>query len=187
MYRAVAWLALKRGVDPRDEDAVGLLAEEASMSVSGYGDAGVIVDGTELGTQLREPRVDRAVSLVAKIPRVRVAMVELQREIAREGSIVVVGRDIGTVVLPDADLKLYLDASAAERARRRHSEIHASDASISYERVLRDLEERDALDTGRAYSPLKLAHDATVLQTGRLSVDGVVERVLEIFGEGQWE
>ena len=187
MYRAVAWLALKRGVDPRDEDAVGLLAEEASMSVSGYGDAGVIVDGTELGTQLREPRVDRAVSLVAKIPRVRVAMVELQREIAREGSIVVVGRDIGTVVLPDADLKLYLDASAAERARRRHSEIHASDASISYERVLRDLEERDALDTGRAYSPLKPAHDATVLQTGRLSVDGVVERVLEIFGEGQWE
>ena len=184
MYRAVAWLALKRGVDPRDEDAVGLLAEEASMSVSGYGDAGVIVDGTELGTQLREPRVDRAVSLVAKIPRVRVAMVELQREIAREGSIVVVGRDIGTVVLPDADLKLYLDASAAERARRRHSEIHASDASISYERVLRDLEERDALDTGRAYSPLKPAHDATVLQTGRLSVDGVVERVLEIFGEG---
>ena len=187
MYRAVAWLALERGVDPQDADSVGLLAEQASMSVTGSVDTGVIVNGRELGMQLREPRVDRAVSLVARLPRVRSAMVGLQREIAREGAIVVVGRDIGTVVLPDADLKLYLEASTGERAKRRHSELRGSDASVSYERVLRDLEERDALDTGRVHSPLKPAPDATVLQTGDLTVDGVVEKVLEIIGGGHWE
>ena len=186
MYRAVAWLALERGIDPQDEESTGLLAEEASMSVSGPEGLGVVADGMKLGTQLREPRVDRAVSLVARLSRVRSAMVELQRDIAREGAIVVVGRDIGTVVLPDADVKLYLEASAEERARRRHSELRTSDADAGYASVLRDLEERDALDTGRVHSPLTPAPDATVLQTDGLTVDGVVDKVLQIIEVEQW-
>jgi cytidylate kinase len=186
MYRAVAWLALERGIDPQDEESTGLLAEEASMSVSGPEGLGVVADGMKLGTQLREPRVDRAVSLVARLSRVRSAMVELQRDIAREGAIVVVGRDIGTVVLPDADVKLYLEASAEERARRRHLEVHGSEAGPGYETVLRDLERRDALDSGRVDSPLMPASDAIVLQTYGLTVDGVVDEVVRIVEAGQW-
>ena len=186
MYRAVAWLALERGLDPRDEESTGLLAEKTSMCVSDSEDIGVMVDGIQLGMELREPRVDRVVSLVARIPRVRSAMVQLQRDIARDGAIVVVGRDIGTVVLPDADVKLYLEASAKERARRRHSELHESEADVSYARVLRDLEQRDTLDTGRVHSPLAPAADAMVLRTDGLTEDGVVDKVLRIIEVRQW-
>jgi cytidylate kinase len=186
MYRAVAWLALERGVDPGDEESTSRLAEGVSMSVSDSEDMGVIVDGVQLGARLREAPVDRVVSLVARISRVRSALVRLQRDIAREGAIVVVGRDIGTVVLPDADVKLYLEASAEERARRRHLEVHGSEAGPGYETVLRDLERRDALDSGRVDSPLMPASDAIVLQTYGLTVDGVVDEVVRIVEAGQW-
>ena len=187
MYRAVAWLALERGVDPGDEEAVGLLAEGASMSVSDSEAVGVIVEGAQLGAELREVRVDRVVSLVARVSNVRSAMVRLQREIAREGAIVVVGRDIGTVVLPDADVKVYLEASAEERARRRHLEVHGPEADAGYEGVLRDLERRDALDSGRADSPLTPAADAVVLRTDGLTVEDVVDEVVRIVEAGRWE
>ncbi len=187
MYRAVAWLALERGVDPGDEEAVGLLAEGASMSVSDSEDVEVIVEGVQLGAQLREARVDRVVSLVARVSRVRSAMVRLQREIARGAAIVVVGRDIGTVVLPDADVKLYLEASAGERARRRSLEVHGPEAEAGYEGVLRDLERRDALDSSRADSPLIPAEDAIVLRTDGLTVEGVVDEVVRIVEAGRWE
>ena len=184
MYRAVAWLALEKGLDAEDEVSVAVLAEEASIAPLGHGEGGVVVGGVAVGPELREARVDRTVSLVARVPRVRTAMVKLQREIALEGRIVVVGRDIGTVVLPKADLKLYLEASSEERARRRHAELLLSDPEATYGRVLRELEERDELDTKRPHSPLKPAPDALLLRTGGLTVDGVVGKVLQIIGEG---
>ena len=187
MYRALAWLALQRGADPQDEESVGPLAEEGPLSVDGARDLGIVVDGVRLEAQLRGPQVDLAASLVARLPRVRSAMVARQQEIAREGAIVVVGRDIGTVVLPDADVKLYLEASAQERAKRRYSELCASGADAGYAQVLRDLEERDALDTKRAHSPLTPAADAVVLHTDGLTVDGVVDKVLQIIEAERWE
>ena len=174
-------------MDPGDEEAAGPLAEGTSMSVSDSEDAGVIVEGVQLGAELREARVDRVVSLVARISRVRSALVRLQREIAQDGGIVVVGRDIGTVVLPDADVKLYLEASAEERARRRSLEVHGPEADAGYETVLRDLERRDALDSGRADSPLTPAEDAIVLRTDGMTVDDVVEEVVRIVEAGRWE
>ena len=117
MYRAITWLALVRGTSLDDEQALGRLAQETTISLQGRDSRVVLVDGRQLSPELREPQVDRAVSLVSRVPEVRVAMVRQQREIAKDGAIVVVGRDVGTVVLPGADLKLFFVASVSERAR----------------------------------------------------------------------
>ena len=183
MYRAVTWLALERGISVEDAEALGRLARDAAIQVIGEGESAVIIDGNEVGEQLRQPRIDRAVSLVSKIDDVRTAMVKQQQDIATEGRMVMVGRDIGTVVLPSADIKLFLVASVAERANRRYLEMARQGSLVDYQQVLKDLEARDELDTGRSNSPLRPAADAIVLDTDSISIGEVLEKAMEFIGE----
>jgi cytidylate kinase len=183
MYRAVTWLALERGMSMEDEEALGRLSRDVAIQVIGEGESAVIIDGNEVGEQLRQPRIDRAVSLVSKIDDVRTAMVKQQQDIAREGRMVMVGRDIGTVVLPSADIKLFLVASVAERANRRYLEMARQGSLVDYQQVLKDLEARDELDTGRSNSPLRPAADAIVLDTDSISIGEVLEKAMEFIGE----
>jgi cytidylate kinase len=154
---------------------------EVSATLPGSEDAGrVLVDGQDATDFLVRPDVEAAVSLVSRLPAVREAMVRLQREIAEKGEIVIAGRDIGTVVMPDADLKIYLDASRLERARRRYEQARLRGQSITLKSVLDELERRDGIDSSRETSPLRAADDAVVVPTDGLNPDQVVERILAL-------
>ena len=177
MYRSVAFAALRAGVDPDDAELVANLA--AGMELQMSTDGTVIVDGADATIEIRGPEVTRAVSIVAANPAVRLEMRRRQREWAIEhGGGVMEGRDIGTVVFPDAVLKVYLDAKPEVRAARRSKEV----ADLSYETVASDLARRDALDQGREDSPLREADDAYVIDTSDLSVDEIVDAILEALG-----
>ncbi len=184
MYRALTWLALERGVDPEDADGLVEMAREHALGVVfGDGeDARILVDNQDVTPNLWRQEVDRAVSLVSRVAGIRDLLVEHQRRIAAEGAVVMVGRDVGTVVLPDAPLKLFLTASKEERARRRYEELRTVGQGLSYEQVLSDLERRDRLDTEREAGPLRPATDACVMATDDLSLDEVVERILAKVG-----
>ena len=185
MYRALTWLALRRGLDPDDEEAMARLAAETTMEVSqpppGSGERWrVHVDGEDATPHLRTPEVEGSVSLVSRVPAVRKALVRLQRRLAQRGPTVMAGRDIGTAVLPHADLKVYLDASREERARRRRQQVALKGPGPSLESVLADLERRDVIDSSRSVSPLRPAEDAVIINTDGLSLKEVVERVLSL-------
>ena len=178
MYRAVAWAALRRRVPMDDEPALTRLAQELRTEVvpGPEGDR-VSVDGVDATRELRGPAIDEASSQVSRVLGVRKALVAQQQEMAGAGRIVMVGRDIGTVVLPDAPVKLFLHASEGERAHRRHRELEAQGQQTSYEVVRRDVEARDRRDQERVHSPLRPAPDAHVFNTEDVSVDEVVRRI----------
>jgi len=185
MYRAITVAALRHGVDVHDQVALGELAASVRMDVGAPApgsreSCSIAVDGDDVTRELRNPEVEDAVSLVSRVPAVREALVRLQREIAGRQAMVMAGRDIGTVVLPDADLKIYLDASLAERARRRFREFEAQSREVSEEMVLADLRRRDQIDSERAASPLRPADDAVIINTDELSQDEVLLKVLEL-------
>ena len=195
MYRAVTWAALECGIPIEDEAAVTALAEQLHIDVTPpTADDGrqytVLADGAD-GTpvdvtwSIRAPEVNAQVSPVSAYRGVREALVSQQRRIAPGGRVVMVGRDIGTVVLPDADLKIYLDASVEERARRRWLEMQARGEEADYETVLASMRRRDEIDSTREVAPLRAAEDAIVLDTTDLSIDEVVAE-LERFVE-EWE
>ena len=174
MYRCVAFAALRRGVDPEEAESVARLAREFDLRMDE--DGTVRVDGVDATIEIRGPEVTRAVSLVAANPRVRQAMVSRQREWAtKHDGGVLEGRDIGTVVFPDAMLKVYHDASPEVRAARRSNEV----VELSYETVAADIARRDALDQGREHSPLQMADDAVIIDTSDLTVDQIVASVME--------
>lgn len=185
MYRAVTAVALQRGVPIDDPDALSALAESTSMSVhtghpSSGGKTHILVDGVDVTGELRSQAVEDAVSTVSQAPGVRAAMVAQQRQIAGQQPIVMVGRDIGTVVLPNADLKIYLDASAEERARRRHAEFERLGRDASHDAVLEDLRRRDRIDSERAVSPLRPADDARTIDTEGLTLGAVLDIALSM-------
>lgn len=184
MYRALTWLALERKLDLHDEAALTRLAEGAQLTVEPgppeAPEAGrVLVGGMDVTERLRSPEVGEAVSVVSRVAGVRRAMVARQRELAAEDGVVMAGRDIGTVVLPDAPLKVYLDASVEERVRRRHDELLASGRDVTPEEVREELALRDRIDSERAHSPLRPAQDAIIIHTDQLSLDEVVEQIME--------
>ncbi len=185
MYRAITYLALQKNLSLNDSEALTLLASKADMEL--VGDPGeesrVIVNTGDVTNNLRSPEVDRSVSAVSAVPGVRGVLVRLQREAAAKGQIVMVGRDIGTVVMSGAGLKIYLDASVEVRARRRHDQLQESGSDISYQTVLNDLRRRDELDSTRDVAPLKPASDAVILPTDDLELEGVVDR-LECMARG---
>ena len=184
MYRALTWLILEQGTRPQDEETVGRAAKSVRMDVSTAPPdrdepSSVSVNGRDATQFLARPDVEANVSLVSRLPAVREAMVAIQRrEAGRPAGIVVAGRDIGTVVLPDADLKVYLDASPEERARRRQEQAERRGDAMTQEDVLGDLARRDAIDSTREASPLRPAADAVILDTDGLSLEQVVERIL---------
>lgn len=180
MYRAVTWTAIRRGVDLDDHTALAFLARSVDMRLEA-GDR-LIVDGEDATDHLRDDDVERAVSPVSAVPGVRTALVSQQRAVADRGPIVMVGRDIGTAVLPDAQIKVFLQASSEVRARRRHNQNRDRDGSISYERVSDDLARRDKIDSGRAMSPLRPAPDAIVIDTAAMTVDQVIDQVQYLAG-----
>ena len=185
MYRAVTWLALDRRIDVNDEAAVTALAENvpidvAPASVADGRACDVLVDGKDITWETRGRKVEASVSIVAAYPGVRTALSQQQRRIGKRGRIVMVGRDIGTVVLPEADLKIYLDASAEERARRRYEEIRARGGKADYEEILAKVIERDRIDSTRDVAPLIAAEDAVVLDSDKLTADEVFEKALAL-------
>ena len=180
MYRAVTWLALRREVDVEDETALTALAEGVRIDLGQPRSAGgptISVDGVDVTAELRSPDVDRSVSYVSRFAGVRRAMVARQRSLAAEGGLIMLGRDIGSVVLPDAPVKIYLDASPAERARRRHRELAEAGVDRSEADILAELEQRDEMDRQRHLSPLRPAADALVIDTDDLTLEEVVDRV----------
>ncbi len=185
MYRAITWLALERGTDLADAAALGKLAERATVRVlapaAGSNEyATVFVNDIDATPYLRSPTVERSVSVVAAVSRVREEMVSLQRSLVTDQAVVMAGRDIGTVVLPDARLKLFLDASAEIRAERRQAELERAGKARPYEDVLAETRKRDQLDSGRADSPLMPAADAVIIDTGTRSEDEVVDQITSL-------
>jgi CMP/dCMP kinase len=186
MYRAVTWLALQRGLKLSDEAAITNLATTVPIEVQPPTQADgricdVIVEGVDITWETRRPEVDANVSLVSAYPGVRRALSAQQRRIGQRGRVVMVGRDIGTVVLPDADLKIYLDASAEERARRRYEEIIARGQSADYDEILAKVIERDRIDSTRDVAPLKIAGDAIVIDSDNLNAEEVFRHILALF------
>jgi cytidylate kinase len=178
MYRAVAWRAQQLGVDLDSEDAVAAVARGAAIEVDG---SRVVIDGTDVSSAIRTPEVDRATTRVARLPKVRAELVARQRALADREPVVMEGRDIGTVVFPSAAVKIYLDASPEERARRRaHDPAHTAAQTQDLAHIAEAMQRRDENDRTRQASPLSIAADATVVDTTGVAAAQVVERVLEI-------
>lgn len=185
MYRAVTLAALLRQVPVADEAAVTPLAESVKIDVlpPHFNDGRqctVLLNSEDVTWAIRAPEVDANVSQVSAYPRVREILTAQMRAIARRGRVVMVGRDIGTVVLPDAELKIYLDATPEERARRRHTELVERGIQKPYEEILAAIRRRDKFDSGREHAPLKPAPDAKIVDTTGMSVGQVVSHLLSL-------
>jgi cytidylate kinase len=190
MYRAVTLAALNAGLDPHDEARVTELAHSVSIdvrppSVQDDRMCDVLLEGEDVTWEIRSIEVEAQVSLVSAYPGVRAAMGRRQREIGLRGHVVMVGRDIGTVILPEADVKIYLVATVEERSRRRHEEERSRGIQSDYGDVLAAMRARDQLDSSREYAPLRPAPDAVMLDSTCLTVDQMLGRALEIVAENE--
>jgi cytidylate kinase len=182
MYRIVTLAVLRAGIDLDDEDAIGTTAANVDLAV-GYDpeEDRSYLAGEDVSAEIRGDEVTKAVSAVSAVPAVRTRLVQLQRELAAgQGSVVVEGRDIGTVVLSNADVKIFLTASAEERARRRNDQNIASGLGDDYEAVLADVKRRDHLDSTRKVSPLRAAEDALVVDTSDMTENQVIAHLLDL-------
>jgi CMP/dCMP kinase len=178
MYRAVAWKACREGIDLTDESSIAGIGERATFDLER---GRIAIDGHDVAAAIRTPEIDRAAAIVARHPGVRRILVARQRAIGERGGVVMEGRDIGTVVFPQADVKIYLDATPEERARRRAADpAHASSKGAQLSDVATALAERDKSDSTRAVSPLAVAADAIVIDTTSLPVSDVIEKVIEL-------
>jgi len=181
MYRALTLKAIHRGVDGEDEERLCQLASSLQLSFTiRDGRLKVIMDGEEVSQKIRSPQVSQLVSVVSRHPRVRRIMVERQRRFGEKGGVVVEGRDIGTVVFPQAELKVYLDATPEERAKRRWAELRMKGINSSLEEQLAAIIGRDRLDSQREDSPLRKAPDAVLIDTTHLSIEEEVKAVLDL-------
>ena len=176
MYRALSWKALRADLDLNDERSLRRLADETSIVLEPVGDRELIlVDGQDVSRQIREREVEQATSKISTHPSVRCVMVAHQRHMAAQGGVVMDGRDIGTVVFPDADVKFYLTARLEVRAKRRYLEAQATGASRKIDELSEEIQLRDARDTGRRASPLRKADEAVTIDTSDLPVSQVVD------------
>jgi cytidylate kinase len=182
MYRAVTWVTLERGVEVGDEAAVTHLAETVQIDIRPPSKedgraCDVLADGSDITWETRTREVEANVSPISTYQGVRQALATQQRRIGLRGRVVMVGRDIGTVVLPEANLKIYLDASAEKRARRRYDEIINRGGKANYRQILAGVRRRDKIDSTRTFSPLRPAGDAVIIDSDRLNADQVFEKV----------
>jgi CMP/dCMP kinase len=192
MYRAVTLAALNEGIDPGDENISTQLAESVDIDVRAPSQNDgrsydVILDGKDATWEIRRADVEASVSIVATFAGVRKALTRQQRSIGLRGKVVMVGRDIGTVVLPEADLKIYLDASISERARRRYSELIERGEKVLFEDVLKSMTTRDRIDSSREIAPLRPADDAVVIDSDRLDADQVLQTIITLLEEAPSE
>lgn len=179
MYRAVTWKALQEGIDLEDENALVKLAKHCEISFEDNGSR-VILNGLDVSQQIRFPEVDRSISTVVKFPRLRAIMVQQQRLMGRKGKIVSEGRDVTTVVFPDADVKIYLDASLVERSRRRRRELKERGHKLDLRQVKEDTAKRDTADKTREHGPLRVAPGAVLVDTTDMTIEQVVEKIVAI-------
>ena len=181
MYRAVAFRAKQRGLCLEDEESLSQLASSLQVTfLTINGELRVLCDAEDITEAIRSPDMSSLASDISKREGVRSALVRLQREMGRAGGVILEGRDIGTVVFPDADAKFYLDADAEERARRRYEELVQKGVKITFQETLEDVIRRDRSDMTRAISPLRKAKDAVVIDSTHLSVEEVVEKMIQV-------
>lgn len=190
MYRAVTFAAINKDININDEESISLLVKEIKIDIrtpiiADGRDNDVLVNGQDVTWEIRSPEVDGNVSIVSSYPEVRTALGEQQRRIGLQGEVVMVGRDIGTVILPEADIKIYLDASIEERADRRYQELRQRGEEINFDSILAKLRERDLIDSTREIAPLKPADDAIVIDTDQLSIQQVFAKIIEIVNENR--
>lgn len=178
MYRSLAYVAVKQGIDVNDETAVRPMLDNLDMKIITGDSQQIIVNGENVTPFIREHYVSKAASDISALPAVRIKLVELQREIAKNDCVVLDGRDIGTYVLPDAKYKFFITATPEVRAKRRFEELKAKGDAPSYEKVLEDIKVRDYNDSHRAFAPLKQANDAVLVDTTNMSIDEVIDFVL---------
>jgi len=181
MYRAVALAAVRRGIDPADMAALGGLAEQIIIDFA-RDSAGerVLLDGEDVSMAIRTPEISLLTSQVSACPAVRDAMVRRQRQLGAGGGVILEGRDIGTVVFPDAEIKFFMQASAEERGRRRFLELQLKGAQVDLARTIAEVEARDHADSNRSHSPLRQAEDAIVIDTANLDIDQVLAMMLGV-------
>ena len=186
IYRTLGLAALRHGVNPQDGAAVVALLQGCAIDLRHGGDGvqHMYLDGEDVSEAIRRPEISDYSSKVSAIPEVRSGLMEMQRSLAQQHNVVMDGRDIGTVVLPNADVKIFLTASPEERARRRFEELVQRGTPQPYEEVLRDLKERDAKDTGRATAPLRRAEGAVEVDTTGCSLEESLERLLTVVRTG---
>lgn len=181
MYRSVAWAAVARGISLSDEPAVTALAKSLRIDlVTDPAGQRILVDGADVTEIIRTPQLSDGASVVSVYPGVREALVAIQQRLGAEGGVVMEGRDIGTVVFPDAEIKVFLDASLSERARRRFEELKARGAGVDLESVRKAEEERDRRDRTRSHSPLRAASDAVVIDATAIGADEVAARIVQL-------
>jgi len=185
LYRAVTRAGIDRNVALDDGAALAAMARACDISVrkptvDDGRQSDVVVDGEDVTARLRTPEIDRNVSVVAARPEVRAVLLDTQRRIGRSGRVVMVGRDIGTVVLPDAEVKIFLDASPEERAHRRHEQVHSTPDAPSYDQILADMRRRDEIDSQRDVAPLRAADDAVTIDSDALTIEDVARQIVEI-------
>ena len=184
LYRTVGYYVRQKGADPKSEAEVTRLLPEMQVELCyRNGEQHVMLNGEDLGQKIREPEISMYASAVSALPSVRAFLLDMQRNIARHQSVVMDGRDIGTVILPDAEIKIFLSASSEARARRRYRELTEKGISTTYEDVLRDMEERDRNDAGRAVAPAIPAADAVKMDNSHMSVEENVEAILQLIRE----
>jgi cytidylate kinase len=181
MYRALTLAVIRRGIDTNDEQAIIALAERSSISLSSEADGThTFLNGSDVSEDIRKPEITEVISVISAYAPVRELMVDKQRQLARNGGVVMEGRDIGSHVLPDAHIKVYMVAGLHERAERRYKELEKKGVSISLSGIEQDIRRRDELDSSRATAPLKAAPDAILLDTSNLTIQDQVNRVMEL-------
>ena len=179
MYRAVTLLASQKGIFPHNKkQLIDLVQKQCQIDFADNGKT-TLLNNIDVSKEIREPKIEQQVTSIAKIPEVRQEMVKQQRRIAENGGVIAEGRDVTTVVFPDADLKFYITAAIKERARRRFNEFHAKGVDSSFEQLENEIRERDQQDKARQHSPLKQAEDATLIDTTQLKIDQVVDLILK--------
>lgn len=179
MYRAIGWKAKREGIDSADEQGLAGLCARTEVAIrKDNKNPSFFVDGIDVSGEIRTPEMGMLASAVSKSPAVRGRLLTLQRELGKSGGVVMDGRDIGTVVFPDADMKFYLDASAEERGRRRYLELRAKGMDVDRARITQEIEERDKQDSGREIAPLKQADDALLIDSSSMSIDEVLNRMV---------
>ena len=181
MYRAMAYYLIQNQVDAADQEAIAAACQHADISICYQdGEQVVLLNGENVNAYLRTEAVGNMASVSSVVPEVRKKLVELQQKLARETDVVMDGRDIGTVVLPDADVKVYLTASVETRAKRRFLELQEKGEPADLAKIAADIEDRDYRDMHRDISPLRQAEDATLVDSSNMTIDQVVERILEL-------
>jgi cytidylate kinase len=185
MYRALAYKALKEGVDPRDKKSLAKLAKETKILLKKEkGDLKVYLEGKEVGSrQLRSEEIGKKASLISKVKGVRKELVRRQREMGASGGVVAEGRDIGTVVFPRADFKFYLEATSQERAKRRYQELKERSCPVNFREIKKEIEKRDRNDRSRKISPLRKAKDAILIDSTNMSVEEELKEILKVIEE----